>query len=136
MSTECSDIQSRIIQIINNRLYGDYIEDGFFVIFLASIQQHMLLENTWIPSMEFVLSLIECCKFLLYPELASIVCDIHIADQARLQNVDFVVKSRDSSVKKKMKSLLLNLDFEENTLSLDENELLMVLAETTKPSNF
>ena len=111
MTTECSDIQSKIIQVINNRRYGDYIDDAFFVIFLASTQQHMLLENTWIPSMEFVLSLIECCKFLIYPDLASLVCDIHIADQARLQNVDFVAKSRDSSIQKKTKALLLNLDF-------------------------
>ena len=133
---DCIAFQTKILNQLDNHKFGDYLEDVSFVLFIASTQQKMILDGTWIPNLWFVTKMVEFCKHLHYPELASIILDSYISDQARLQNVEFVAKSRDSALKKKIQTLVEKFKFEQDISELNEHELINALPELTSPIGF
>ena len=133
---DCLALQTKILNEVDNHKFGDYLEDAAFVLFISSTQQKMILNGTWVPNLWFVTKMVEFCKHLQYPELASIILDSYISDQARLQNVEFVAKSRDSALKKKILTLIRKFKFEQDISELNELELINALPELTSPIGF
>ena len=133
---DCLTIQTKIMAKIDTHQFGEYLEDSSLVLFITSTQQRMIQEETWIPTITFVTKMVDLCRFLPFPELSSIILDSHIADQARLQNVDFVAKSRDSTLRKKISFLMGNFKFEHDLSILNEYELMKALSEITTPVEF
>jgi hypothetical protein len=133
---DCLAIQTKILNEIDTHYFGGFLEDSLLVLFIASTQQKMILENTWIPNLAFTMKMVEACQFLKNSDLASIITDSYIADQARLQNVEFVAKSRDGALKRKIIALLDKIKFTQDLSDLNENELMFVLSELTIPFNF
>ncbi len=133
---DCLALQTKILNEVDKHHFGGFIEDSLLVLFIASTQQKMILENTWIPNLVFGMKMVEVCQFLKNSDLASIITDSYIADQARLQNVEFVAKSRDGVLKRKIIALLNKIKFEQDLSDLNENELMYVLSELTTPFDF
>ena len=133
---DCLALQTKILNEVDAHHFGGFLEDSLLVLFIASTQQKMILENTWIPNLAFGMKMVEVCQFLKNSDLASIITDSYIADQARLQNVEFVAKSRDNALKRKIIAILKKIKFEQNLSDLNENELMYVLSELTTPFDF
>ena len=133
---DCITIQTKILNEVDAHHFGGFLEDSLLVLFIASTQQKMILENTWIPNLAFTMKMVEACQFLKNSDLASIITDSYIADQARLKNVEFVAKSRDCALKKKINVLIKKIRFEKDISDLNENELMYVLSELTTPLDF